>query len=79
MTIDGTVVDVMETWPLQLSVRSHTGLVPIALSDTTVITSRGRPAGAGAIRPGTTVQVEGEHLGTPTMIVRRVDVRPAST
>jgi hypothetical protein len=76
MVIDGTVVDVMETWPLQLSIHTTSGLYHVVLSESTIITSEGwQPVDAGAVQPGAAVEVQGEFSGAQRMTVERLDVR----
>jgi hypothetical protein len=58
--IEGTIVDVMETWPLQLSVDVGGRTRQVALAEGTVITSEGQPADAGRLLPGRRIRVEGE-------------------
>lgn len=75
MIIDGTVVDVMETWPLQLSIQTADGLFHVVLSESTVITAEGRAVDAGAVRPGMAIEVRGESSGAQRMAAECVNVR----
>jgi hypothetical protein len=73
MLIEGEVVGVMETWPLQLAVQTDAGTYHVILGDT-VITSGGRSASPEDIRPGLDVRVEGEASGRRGMTASRIDI-----
>jgi hypothetical protein len=63
MSIEGTVVNVMESWPLQLVVASESGRWQVALRNDTAITLNGKAAEPGQIRPGARVRIEGTGSG----------------
>jgi hypothetical protein len=74
VVIEGTIVDVMETWPLQLSVVTGEGLYQIALAEATAVTSEGRPAEETQLLPGRPVRVEGEPSNGLAMKAARIDI-----
>jgi hypothetical protein len=73
MLIEGEVVGVMETWPLQLAVQTDTGTYHVLLDDT-VIRSGGQPASSRDLRPGLHIRVEGEPSGPRGMTAIRIDI-----
>lgn len=61
MAIEGTILEVMETWPLQLIISSAQGRVHVALrEDTEVRKSDGTSGEMRLLRPGARVRVEGK-------------------
>jgi hypothetical protein len=73
MLIEGKIAGVMETWPPQLAVETDAGTCHVLLGDT-VITSGGRPASSGDLKPGLDVRVEGEVSGPRGMTASRIDI-----
>jgi hypothetical protein len=71
--IEGTIIDVMETWPLQLSVDVGGRTRQVALGEETVITSEGQPADAGRLQPGRRIRVEGESAHAGAIKAARID------
>jgi hypothetical protein len=60
MVYEGTIVAVMETWPLQLIISSTQGRVHITMrEDTEIQTSTGAPGNVQMLRPGRRVRVDG--------------------
>ncbi len=55
--IEGTVVEVMESWPLQLSVQAETTERWFTLSDEAVVVDKGDAADPGHIKPGQKIHV----------------------
>ncbi len=74
MVIEGTIIDVMETWPLQLSVDAGEGVCQVALGEATVVTSEGRPAEPAQLLPGCPVRVEGKASNARAMKAVRIDI-----
>lgn len=60
MALEGTIVQVMETWPLQLVISSPQGNVHISMrEDTDVRMSGGTPGNLRMLQPGRRVRIEG--------------------
>ncbi len=76
MVIEGTIIDVMETWPLQLSVDTGDGVCQVALGETTAVTSEGRPAEPARLLPGRPVRIEGEASTLRAMKAARIEIEP---
>lgn len=57
MTIEGKIVNVMETWPLQLTVETEKGPVHVMLQP------EADALGSRELQPGTTVRIEGSPTG----------------
>ena len=74
MSIEGTIVSVMESWPLQLVVENESGRWQVALRDDTAITVRGSPADPGQIRPGARVRIEGPGSGPNAILAASLEI-----
>lgn len=57
ISINATVKHVMESWPLQLSIRTSAGEEQVALAEQTVIKRAGVRVDPGMIQPGQQVLV----------------------
>lgn len=67
MVIEGRVIEVMETWPLQLFVETDAGIWHVALAEGTVVIARGRPVGPENLLPSLNVRAEGDASGARGM------------
>ena len=75
VTVQGTIVAVRETWPLQLVVQaSDEGPYDVALSEQTAIGETGEPGDPGSLRPGMVVRVTGRPSADRAMVAARIDV-----
>ena len=63
MVIEGVVVDVMETWPLQLTLFSAESQFHIILTMDTTVTQGGEEVGMQRIRPGQRARIDGKSIG----------------
>lgn len=63
MVIEGMVVDVMETWPLQLTLLSAESQFHITLTMDTSVTQDGKEVGMQRIRPGQHARILGKRIG----------------
>jgi hypothetical protein len=76
VVIEGSILNVMETWPLQLTVAVGGQRLQVSLTEQTEITAAGRPAGAGELRPGLAVAVQGHRAdGRDGIVASRIVVR----
>jgi hypothetical protein len=75
VVIEGTVTDVMETWPLQLFVKTDKGTCHVALAENTAVITRGRPAGPEQLLPGLIIRAEGDASGSQGMRATRIEIR----
>jgi hypothetical protein len=57
--VDGNIVRVMESWPLQLVVDTPSGRLGVLLTEETKIMQRGRTAGPSALLPGEKIRLVG--------------------
>jgi hypothetical protein len=73
-TIEGEIVAVMESWPLQLTVETPTGRVQVGLQAGTVVTQGGQPSDPGGLRPGLRVRIAGERSGPGALSARSVEL-----
>lgn len=62
--IEGEIVNVLETWPLQLVVQAAGQSYDVRLLENTRIVRNEREVGAGELRPATKVEIFGEAEGT---------------
>ena len=74
MVVEGTIVGVMETLPLQLSIDTGRGTRQVALAEGTTITSGGQLADMAQLLPGRRVRVEGEAANESAMRAARIDI-----
>ena len=59
MIIEGTIVEVMESWPLQLIVQTREGHCYVELLSETRITQAGESINQGNLSPSLRVQITG--------------------
>lgn len=62
MDIEGTITAVMESWPLQLSVKTADGIYDVDLTEETAITRSGQPLEPGQLSPELNVVITGTAL-----------------
>lgn len=74
MVIEGKIVEVMETWPLQMFVQADKDVWHIALTASTLVIERGRPVGPEQLLPGLDVRAEGDASGPRGMQTTRIDI-----
>ncbi|NJM17348.1 MAG: hypothetical protein HC836_04495 [Richelia sp. RM2_1_2] len=60
MIISGKIVQVMESWPLQLSVETSSGSYDVQLLEDTKITRQGQEVKPGELSPNMPVKIEGQ-------------------
>lgn len=58
--LEGTILEVMESWPLQLLLESGASRYSVGLTEATVVMRRGQPVGAGELLPGLFVRIIGK-------------------
>jgi hypothetical protein len=59
MTVEGEIVAIRETWPLQLTVQSGTSRYDVVLRDRTSVRRGGRAVDPGGLRASERVRVTG--------------------
>ena len=74
MIIEGKIVEVMESWPLQLTVETETGRYHVQLLSETTITREGETVDPGELLPDLQVQVEGQASGSNAMTAQAIEV-----
>jgi hypothetical protein len=63
LAIEGTIREVMETWPLQLVVEGPQGRVAVTLPEHLAVRERdGRAGEVRSLRPGRRIRIEGSEL-----------------
>ena len=60
MDIEGTILEIMESWPLQLTVETEVGQYHVALLEETSILQRGDPFNTNRLVPSLQVKIKGE-------------------
>lgn len=60
MEIEGKIMTVMESWPLQLTVQTQTALYHVVLRSDTQITQQGKEVNPGSLRPDLSVRIGGQ-------------------
>ena len=63
--VDGNIVRVMESWPLQLVVDTPSGRLGVLLTEETKIMERGRSSGPNALLPGENLSVDIGSIDAP--------------
>lgn len=74
MSIDATINQVMESWPLQLSLKTPMGDEQVALEENTIVQRDGTDIDPGELQPGQHVRVtirttDGDRLVTKIEII----------
>ncbi|MEO0688212.1 MAG: hypothetical protein AAFY76_24930 [Cyanobacteria bacterium J06649_11] len=64
MIISGKIIQVMESWPIQLSVETSSGTYDVQLLEDTKITRQGKIVKPGELNPNMRVKIEGQ-LSSP--------------
>jgi hypothetical protein len=67
MTIEGTIEQVMESWPLQLTVITNSGRCYVSLQSETATTQQGKTVAQATLKPGSQVQITGQRASTNNM------------
>ena len=59
MSIEGTIVQIMESWPLQLVIETEAGQQHVVLAPDAAITARGQTVLPEKLKAGVKVRIEG--------------------
>ena len=73
-TVEGSVLEVMESWPLQLTMQTQEGRYHVGLLAETLVNRGGEKVEPGAIKPGVRVRIEGESSGRNALTARAVRI-----
>jgi hypothetical protein len=74
MVIEGEVVAVMESWPLQLTVQTGEDTYHVALLDETHITRRAERAEPSTLLPGALVRIEGQRSAANALVAKEIEI-----
>lgn len=72
--MEGRIVSVLETWPLQLMVDGAGGRWSVALSADTVVTEGGRQVEPSRLRAGARIVATGRATGPLALIADRIEI-----
>ena len=75
ITIEGTVTEVMETWPLQLNVASGIRTYAVTLTEGTQVRRRGIACDPGTLRPGQQVDIQGHSQSAWALVADLISIR----
>ncbi|NJP08085.1 MAG: hypothetical protein HC866_00260 [Leptolyngbyaceae cyanobacterium RU_5_1] len=77
MIIEGTVEQVMETSPLQLTVTTNSGRYYVALQANTTVTQQGNTINPWSLKPGVRVQISGQpsNFDSMALTAQAVEIR----
>jgi hypothetical protein len=77
MIIEGTVEQVMETSPLQLTVATNSGRYYVALQPSTVVAQQGNTVNPGGLKPGVRVHISGQpsNFDNMALTAQAVEIR----
>lgn len=67
VSIEGTILEVMESWPLQLVVDAEQDRFQVALKEDTQVLEDSERVDPGRFRPGLRVRVEGARTGASAL------------
>lgn len=74
MVIEGSVLEVMESMPLQLIVETQSRRVSVGLTIDTAVNRAGGRAEAGDLRPGDHVTISGPSSGRDAMVADSITI-----
>lgn len=74
MIIEGKIVEVMESWPLQLTVETETGRYHVELLSETTITREGETVDPGELLPDLLIRVQGQRTGSSAIIAQTIEI-----
>ncbi len=74
--VEGRIVEVMESWPLQLAVKSGNVCYQIALLSETTVSLGGQPVNPQLLRPHQRIRVTGTTYGASSqaMVAQTIEV-----
>jgi hypothetical protein len=72
--VEGRIVAIYETWPLQLALEGPRGRIDVALSAETAVSAGGRAAAPSDLHDGARVAIEGETTAPGAMIAARISI-----
>ena len=79
MAIEGSIVEVMESWPLQLTVETEAGRYQVSLLSETTVTREGETVDPGELMPGLRIRVGGQSSGANAMTARAIEILSEDT
>jgi hypothetical protein len=74
MQIEGKIIDVFETWPLQLTVETRDGRLYVGLQLDTTITYHGLPSGASELKAHRWIRIDGEESAPQGFLARSITI-----
>jgi hypothetical protein len=74
MTLEGRIVAVMESWPLQMVVETPAGRWHVALDAATEVTQGGRSLDPSELKPDLPVRVDGLPSNATAMTARAIEL-----
>lgn len=77
MVIEGTVEQVMESYPLQLTVTTNSGRYFVSLQANTIVAQQDKTVEQGTLKPGTHVQITGQQPANADMalVAQKIQIR----
>ncbi len=78
MELEGEIVNVMETWPLQLTVASAEKPIHVSLTLDTTVTKNGAEINASQLSPNQTVRIRGKQVASDGVIATEIVVTNAT-
>lgn len=74
MRVEGVVIEVYETWPLQLAIEASEGRYHVGLQVDTRITYRGHPVAASEIKVHRRITIDGPASGPNAMLADSIEL-----
>jgi hypothetical protein len=75
MRVEGKIISIMETWPLQLTVETTAGRYHVSLLPETTVSQLGQPLDTGALQTNCIVQINGQSAGGNTITAELIEVQ----
>jgi hypothetical protein len=79
MVVQGTLDEIMDTWPPQLRVHTAEGYWQALMSEGTAITASGSPVAISALRPGVRIRITGEQTAPRGLAATSIEVGAGTT
>lgn len=74
MSLEGVIAELYETWPLQLNLKTPSGLYLVALSEQTKVVGGKRSIPATQLKPGMKVKISGTLTGDKAITAQSITV-----
>jgi hypothetical protein len=76
--LEGTIVEVMECWPLELKIKTNSGECSVGLTDDAVVLQEGASVACGVLVPGMSIRARmtSNAASGPGGLADRIEIDP---